>query len=333
MTAIAMTHRGPILGTVLLLASILIFPQTVAEAAWFALHSLVSIGPVILVALLVTATATASGAIGLMAAAMRGRQGRMIALASLIGALTPVCGISVFPLVAGLIAAGVPLAPIMAFWLSSPITGPGMLAITAGTLGMTFAVGKTVAAVGCGLVGGLAVYCATRLGYLARPARGSLSTAQAAGGCAVPATVLWRFWREPQRSRLFRSTFLYTGRLVLFWLSIAFIAEYFLTRFVPTEWIVALVGAENDFAVPLAASVGAPIYLDGYAALPLLRGLMDLGMKPDAAMAFVVAGGIVSAWAAIPVYSLVRLPVFLTYVALAVFCSMLAGWGYGLFVL
>ena len=32
------------------------------------------------------------------------------------------------------------------------------------------------------------------------------------------------------------------------------------------------------FAIPLAALIGAPIYLDGYAALPLVRGLIDSGI-------------------------------------------------------
>ena len=75
-----------------------------------------------------------------------------------------------------------------------------------------------------------------------------------------------------------------------------------------------------------------PIYLDGYAALPLIRGLIDSGMRPDAAMAFLIAGGITSAWAAIPVFALVRFPVFVVYLAMAISGSMLAGWGFGFFL-
>jgi uncharacterized protein involved in cysteine biosynthesis len=56
-------------------------------------------------------------------------------------------------------------------------------------------------------------------------------------------------------------------------------------------------------------------------------------MRPDAAMTFLVAGGITSAWAAIPVFALVRLPVFAAYLALAVISSMLAGWASGWFLL
>ena len=120
------------------------------------------------------------------------------------------------------------------------------------------------------------------------------------------------------------------AKLVIVWLTAAFMAEYFLKLYLPEDALTAFVGRDNPFAVPVAAIVGAPLYLDGYAALPFVRGLMDRGMADGAAMAFLIAGGIISAWAAIPVFALFRLPVFLAYVILAVMGSMLAGWGYAL---
>ena len=120
---------------------------------------------------------------------------------------------------------------------------------------------------------------------------------------------------------------------MIVWLTIAFIAEFFFKLYIPDGLIASIVGRNSAWAVPLAAIIGAPIYLDGYAALPLIRGLIDAGMRPDAAMAFLVAGGITSAWAAIPVFALVRLPVFAAYLVLAVISSMLAGWASGLFLL
>ena len=71
------------------------------------------------------------------------------------------------------------------------------------------------------------------------------------------------------------------------------------------------------------------LFRSGYASLPLIRGLIETGMRVDAAMALLVSGGIISVWAALPVFALVRLPVFGLYVALAITCAMLSGWGYG----
>lgn len=314
----------------------LAFPRLAGEAAAFAVRNLVLVSPVIAIGIVLTAGITASGSMDLIAAAFKGREMRMIGVASFIGALTPVCGVSVLPLVAGLLAVQVPLAPIMAFWLSSPITDPGMLAITAGTLGWPFALAKTSAAFAVGLFGGVTALLLTRAGFFPRPAKDSGALSRIAGlacGGAASSDVRWRFWHEPARLAVFRQTAYATARLMLVWLTLAFVAEFFMKLYLPEDLVGSIVGRDNAWAVPLAAVIGAPIYLDGYAALPLVRGLIDAGMRPDAALTFLVAGGITSAWAAIPVFALVRLPVFVLYLALAVGGSVLVGWTAGIFPL
>jgi len=101
-------------------------------------------------------------------------------------------------------------------------------------------------------------------------------------------------------------------------------------RLVPEGALAAWLGEDKPYAIPLAALIAAPLYLDGYAALPLVRGLMDRGMSDGAAMSFLIAGGIISAWTAIPVFALVRTAVFCTYCVLAITGAMLAGWVYWL---
>ena len=71
---------------------------------------------------------------------------------------------------------------------------------------------------------------------------------------------------------------------------------------------------------------------DGYAALPLVRAPIDRGMAEGAAMAFLISGGIICVWTSVPVFALVRLPVFLAYIAMAPAGSTLAGWGYAMTV-
>ena len=310
------------------LGAFIVFPGLAVEAISFAVWNVILTGPLIAIGILLTAGITATGSAGLIAAAFEGRDIRMILVASFIGALTPVCGVTVLPLIAGLLAGGVPLASIMAFWLSSPITDPGMLAITAATLGWPFAATKAVAAFGIGVFGGLITWMLVRSGFLSMPAKDRGVVYRIAGSvCASPAvsSVKWQFWQDRERVRAFRETAYETGRLMLMWLFAAFIAEFLMKLYLPDQLVASIVGQNNIWAVPLAATVGAPIYLDGYAALPLIRGLVDSGMRPDAAMAFLIAGGITSAWAAIPVFALVRLSVFFLYLCLALASAMLAG--------
>ena len=66
-----------------------------------------------------------------------------------------------------------------------------------------------------------------------------------------------------------------------------------------------------------ATLVGVPAYLNGYAALPLVGGLIEQGMSPGAGMAFLVAGGVTSIPAAMAVWALAKPRVFALYIGLS----------------
>lgn len=71
--------------------------------------------------------------------------------------------------------------------------------------------------------------------------------------------------------------------------------------------------------------MGIPTYLNGFSALPLIEGLLENGMMPGAATAFLIAGEITSLPTAIAVYAIVRRAVFAWYVVLGMVGSVLAG--------
>jgi uncharacterized membrane protein YraQ (UPF0718 family) len=66
--------------------------------------------------------------------------------------------------------------------------------------------------------------------------------------------------------------------------------------------------------------------MNGYAAVPLISGLMEMGMTSEAAMAFITSGAVSSIPATLAVYALVRKPVFVMHIALGLTASMLAGY-------
>ena len=95
-----------------------------------------------------------------------------------------------------------------------------------------------------------------------------------------------------------------------------------------SETLSRYVGSDTWWAVPLAVFVGSPAYLDGYAALPLTRGLIDHGMSLSAAMAFLVSGSVVSIWGALAIFPVLKIKPFMLYLALAVAGSLSVGWIY-----
>lgn len=309
------------------LVALIWVPDQVRSTGAFVALSLVDVAPMVVPGIILAAWISASGAGDRVAEVFNGRVFHTVIVASVIGAITPVCGVTVLPLMVGLLGAGVPLAPIMAFWLSSPITDPAMLSMTAATLGIGFALGKTAAAFGLGVFGGLATAALSGRSWTRQPLRSN----RIVGGlgqqsCCGSGSFNLKIWNDAERRMKFQREVWTTTRLILICLVPAFAAEYALNALLHPEAISVYAGADVWWAVPLAVLVGAPAYLDGYAALPLTRGLIEHGMSQGAAMAFLVSGGVVSIWGAMAIFPVLKLKPFLLYLVVAVTGSMAAGW-------
>ncbi len=287
--------------------------------------------PFFAIAVGIAGYARASGANSLIARAFGGSPVRATALAALVGAVSPFCSCGVIPLIAAMLGAGVPLAPVMAFWIASPIMDPEMFVLTAAGIGFDFAVAKTLAAIAMGLFAGFAVLLIQGFGGLEDPLRSEVCGCRSSACPAQPdSRVRWQFWRERERVGAFNAESTSIAIFLGKWLTLAFFLESLMIAYVSSDWIAAYVGADNPFAIPLAAVVGAPSYLNGYAAIPLISGLLEIGMTAGAAMAFVTAGAVSSIPAAIAVWALVKRPVFALYIVLGLIGATLAGWVYQL---
>lgn len=292
----------------------------------FAAQALLSTSKYILFAVTLLAYLKATGAEAMVARAFVGRETRMIFFAALLGGLAPFCSCEVIPFIAGLLALGVPLSAVMAFWLSSPLIDPPTLLITAAALGWPFALAKAVSAVALGLFGGFVVKALRRGGLFAEPLK--RAPVKSCCGCAAPATDArpnWRFWQDAERREIFRGQFVENALFLLKWLAFAYVLEALLVTYVRPEWIAAIVGGEGVVPIAIAAVVGMPAYLNSYVAPPLLAGLISQGMSAGAALAFMIAGAVSSIPAMAAVWSLVKPRVFATYLGLGVSGAILSG--------
>lgn len=308
-------------------------PGFALDPAQFVVLGMIHVTPLVIPGVVLAAWITASGASDQVAAVFHGRTAQTVIGATVVGALLPVCGVTVLPLMAGLLAARVPLAPVMAFWLASPITGPAMLSATVATLGWEFAIGKALAAIGLGLFGGGVTALVARREWATSPLRSNRivgSLGAQCGGCGEGSPGFDpRIWRDQNRRAKFARESWSITRLILLVLTPAFAAEYLLNAWLEPNAVAAYVGRDSAFAVPLAVVVGGPAYIDGYAALPLTRALLEHGMSSGAAMAFLVSGGVVSIWGAMAIFPVLKLWPFLLYLALAAVGSMASGWAFG----
>jgi uncharacterized membrane protein YraQ (UPF0718 family) len=331
-----------------------------------------------------------------------------ILLATIVGAFSPLCSCSVIPVIAALLIGGVPLAPVMSFWLASPSMDPEIFFLTVGTLGWELAVMRLGGTLLLSLGGGFIVHFTIRQGWLGDdllrknhstrvktfsqviktwgqaitnrfsvkriPVRivqpavvGSL------GGCgdvgndspancqlSMPIESTLPIVSPPTEKipasecnstqtgtgdtscqipsvdtspsfikRLGHETWLAT-KMVIKFMVLAWLIGALVRLYVPELWISNALGVNNAWAIIAASLLGVPVYTSNLAAMPLVGGLLDQGMNPAAALAFLISGPITTLPAMSAVWGLVNRKVFALYIGFALFGAVLLGYLYEL---
>jgi uncharacterized membrane protein YraQ (UPF0718 family) len=253
------------------------------------------------------------------------RENISIAGAAIVGAVIPLCSCGVIPLIAAMLSSGVPLGPVMAFWLSSPLMDPSMFVLTVGVLGIDYAIARLVTAVILGAGAGYLIAFLTSSGMLNNQLQG-LSLQQ--GSCCdkdeglndhSSRSSVWReFWSQAW------SVTLFIGK----WLLVAFALESLIVHYVDSKWISAVLGNNHFFSIPLATAIGIPVYTSGVGAIPIVKGLLNNGMSHGAALAFLVAGPVTTIPAMTAVFALVKRQTFAIYLSVGIGGSLIAGYIY-----
>ncbi|MEM1275471.1 MAG: permease [Pseudomonadota bacterium] len=300
-------------------------PAQAESVLGFSVEAFFGTLPFITIAVLLIGLLKATGAEGTLAEAFKGKESRMIVLAALLGGMAPFCSCEVIPFVAALLAAGTPLSAVMAFWLASPIMDPPQFMITLGALGIEFAVMKVAFAVMLGLMGGFAMQAVVSGGMFAEPLRAQKKSCGSCCGAGQFNKPVWKFWPHPERREAFREAAMHNALFLTKWLSLAYIIESLMVHYVPAEFIAGLVGGPGILPIITGAIVGAPAYLNGYAAPALVSGLMEQGMSAGAAMAFMIGGSVTSIPAMAAVFALVKREVFAMYLVLGIGGAIFSG--------
>lgn len=259
--------------------------------------------------------------------------------AVLLATLTPFCSCGTTAILVGGLAAASPWAPLVAFMVASPLTSPSELVFSAGLFGWPFAVVFFIGTVLLGLAAGAVAGRLDRAGWLHDQARiqptaptCTSSTCRVSEPVPVgigPGTAsvaefptLWQRWKL---NALLRELWTTGRKLVLFLLGFTAVG-YLAIEAIPTAWLTDYLGAGSLLAVPLAAILGIPAYVNTEASLPLVSAMMDGGMGPGPAMAFLVTGAGTSIGAISGLFVIARTRVVALVVALLFAGALVMGW-------
>ncbi len=267
------------------------------------------------------------------------RHGRgSVAVATAAGLVSPLCSCGILPVVIALSAAGVPLPPVLALLITSPLMSPDAFAITVGQLGWTYALWKLAAAAAAGLSAGFAALWLSRRGILAgtsfrvermyegdgkvRPGYEEVVAAGCFAHGNEPGGIVDRKNRFVFFLERFRDMALLVGKFLV----IALLVQAAVTYYVPMNAIEPLLGRKSALSVLFAALVAIPLPLHQVAAPPVVKGLLAAGMSPGAGMAFLVGGPVTSIPALAALLGVYERRAFALYMAVAVAVTLASGY-------
>lgn len=202
------------------------------------------------------------------------RPRRSLALALLFGVVTPFCSCSTVPFVAGMVAAGVPIAATTAFLVVSPLVNPATVALLATLVSPLHAVGFVVVSM---LLALAVAFVVVLLRVEVRP-----SVALA----AAPVVTTPAPWGPRLRSAAARSVS--DLRRLLPLLAAVAVLGAWLGSQIDLTAVGRIIQAAGPWAVPVAVLVGVPVYASTALLLPLGAALLAGGTSLGVVTAFMV---------------------------------------------
>ncbi|MGM9580474.1 MAG: permease [Anaerovibrio sp.] len=205
-------------------------------------------------------------------------------VAALLGTVTPFCSCSSIPIFIGFTRAGLPLGMTFAFLISSPMVDIASMLMLMSFFGSEFAVVYVVVGLLLAIGGGLLLNAMGMERYIRRyeePIREFYSESE--------------YFNQRQRMGYACNDTRIIVKNVFPYVLAGVGIGAFLHNWVPQEWILAVLGAQNIFSVPLATLIGIPIYADIFGAIPIAEALY---------LAVVPAGTILALMMAITTLSL-----------------------------
>lgn len=203
-----------------------------------------------------------------------------LALAVVLGVVTPFCSCSSIPLFIGFVAAGIPLSVTLTFLLASPLVSE----IAAIMIGDQFGWGVAVAYVLAGSTLAMVIGWVFSRFDLSRWVDEMVTTTRVAAlraGGHVP-TLRERVDAAVAETREILGS-------VWLWVLAGVGIGAAIHGWVPTEFFARYAGPDNPFAVLVATVAGIPLYVNGAGVVPIAEALWTKGMSLGTVMAFTMS--------------------------------------------
>lgn len=116
--------------------------------------------------------------------------------------------------------------------------------------------------------------------------------------------------------------------MVIKFMSLAFFINALIIFYLPTDFLGRILGGNGNLSILIATLIGIPAYTSNLMALPLISGLLTIGMNPAAALAFLISGPTTTLPAMVAVWGIAKPKVFFLYIVLILSGALVTGYLY-----
>ncbi len=236
-------------------------------------------------------------------------------VAALFGAITPFCSCSSVPIFISLLKAGVPLGVTFSFLITSPIINEYLVILMAGEFGIPVTLAYVASGLFIGTAAG-AILGKMKLRHLLE--RDFIQSSQ-----NQSAPTQFNFLL---RLRYGIDEAVSVIRQIWIWVMVGVGIGAFIHNYVPQETIHALIESTGIFSVPLATTLGVPMYGSCAAIVPVAVVLFQKGIPLGTALAFMMAMAALSLPEAIMLRRTMRLQLIALYFGITTLAIIFTGY-------
>jgi len=269
-----------------------------------------------------------------------------IFLAAFIGIFTPLCACGTLTTAISLLFAGMPLAPVMALLVTSPLMSPSTYLLSLNDLGTEWTVIRTVAAFLLGIFAGVLTHLIRKKGFETEGIfiegavpRGDFHDEHYPDerlrcGCkekfgnriAARTSNMFVIFLAKSSEMLWL-----VGKYVLIGIATGTIVQ----RYMPYEWIYKLFGQEDNLNIIWVTLGSVPLFLHQISASSILyhiKSTLDGTMNGGAGLAFLIGGPVTALPTMLMFWSIFKKRVFFLYMFVCIAGTIMLAYGFQHFV-
>lgn len=198
-------------------------------------------------------------------------------IAALLGTVTPFCSCSSIPLFIGFTGAGLPLGVTFSFLISSPMVDLGSLLLLMSIFGWKVAAVYVFLGLFIAVAGGTIIQKLHLEEQIEEVIKNARST-----------DISKEKLHFKERIKYAGEQVLETAKKVFLYVLAGVGIGAFIHNWIPEQFIIQFLGADNPFGVILAAAAGVPMYADIFGTVPIAEALLSKGAQLGVVLAFMM---------------------------------------------